>query len=267
MNHNYGKVITEKTAARQIAADPRPVMIVDTCNFGNFVGLALSGESKLVCDTLCCLQEGITRKMFYLVAPQLVAIEFSRPGQFTDSAIKELSGPIQHWNSAVRTYNIIRELPNSFTTEKFYHEFDIEEASQLFGFFVNIGRRFLNQSIKVAASSRAKKWARQRGIDRKRPAKQGKDSFGDCEICGTALSFLKALRDSGVKEPAYFVSANIKDFTANGELHPDLQSEFDGVSLSYCQSITKAFGEIQNQRMKSTRGIKQSPSGQPTTSS
>ncbi|MDO5313161.1 MAG: hypothetical protein Q4G55_07125, partial [bacterium] len=120
MNQARIKVRTEKSAAKQIASDPRPVMIVDTCNLGNIVGLAISGKFKMILDVLQCLQSGITQKMFYLVVPQQVYVEFIRPGQFTDVAIHELAGPIQHWNAAVQTYNSICKSSNFLTTKKCY---------------------------------------------------------------------------------------------------------------------------------------------------
>lgn len=258
MNRNCEKVITEKTAAQQIAADPRPVMIVDTCNFGNIVGLALSGKSKHVLDVLCCLQQGIQQNLFYLVVPQQVFIEFSRPGQFVDSAIQELENPIIHWNAAVQTYNSICAQTNLVTIPKHFHAFDIKEPKQLFDDLVDIGEHFLRQAIIVKASSRAQKWARRRAIDRKRPAKRGKDSFGDCEICGTALSFLEALRKMSFSKSAYFVSENKSDFAFADALHPDLQPEFNRVSLIYCPTITQAYWEIWKDHTNSIRGLKQS---------
>lgn len=256
MNQARIKVRTEKSAAKQIASDPRPVMIVDTCNLGNIVGLAISGKFKMILDVLQCLQSGITQKMFYLVVPQQVYVEFIRPGQFTDVAIHELAGPIQHWNAAVQTYNSICKSSNFLTTKKCYSEFDIETAKQLYSDLVEISKRFLYEAIIIKASARAQKWARQREIDRKRPAKQGKDSFGDCEICGTTLSFLKELRELKFSGLAYFVSENKADFAFQEQLHPDLQPDFARVSLAYCQTITQAYGEIWTQHIKAVRGVK-----------
>ena len=256
MNQARVKVRTEKSAAEQIASDPRPIMIVDTCNFGNIVGLALSGKSKMILDVLRCLQDGITNKMFYLVVPQQVYVEFMRPGQFTDVAIHELAGPIQHWNSAVQTYNSICKSSNLLTTKNCYSEFDIEKAKQLYSELVEISKRFLCDAIIIKASTRAQKWAREREIYRKRPAKQGKDSFGDCEICGTTLSFLRTLRELKFLELAYFVSENKADFAFQEQLHPDLQPDFARVSLAYCQTITQAYGEIWTQHIKAVRGVK-----------
>ena len=252
------KVVTEKSAAKKIAADPRPVMIVDTCNFGNIVGLALSGKSKYILDVLDCLQNRVAQQLFYLVVPEQVYIEFARPGQFINSAIQELETPISHWNAAVQTYNSICNGTNLVKTPKQFHTFDFAEAKQLFDDLVDIGQHFLRQAIIVKASSQAQKWARQRAIEQKRPAKRGKDSFGDCEICGTALSFLEALRKMSFSKSAYFVSENKSDFAFADALHPDLQPEFNRVSLIYCPTITQAYGEIWKDHTNSIRGLKQS---------
>ncbi len=249
------KIMTEKKAAEQIAADPRPLMFVDTCNLGNIVGLACSGQSKIIINTLNCLREGIEHKSFHLIVAHQVYVEFTRPGQFVDAPLSKLEEAIKYWNATVRTYNDIRSdyyhLPEAATS---YRPFDIECAKQLYNELVDIGKGFLYKAIIVEASARAKKWAYQRQCERKRPAHEGKESFGDCEICGTALSFLKRLREQQFSEDAYFVSENKRDFAYSGLLHPDLQHDFNEVSLKYCKSIPEAYNQISQKLIISMRG-------------
>ena len=248
--------MTDESAARKIVADPRPVMIVDTCNLGNIIGLALSGKTKMAIDVLRCLQTGVVGKLFHLVVPEQVYAEFLRPGQFTDAAIREMEEPVRHWNFAVQTYTSICQIPDLWTSGKYYREIDIEEVKQMYDELVEISKQFLDRAIIVKESQRAREWAYQRLKNRKRPAKQGKESFGDCVICGTSLSFLEVLREMGFAELAYFVSANTSDFAFNGDLHPDLRSDFSRVKLSYCQTIPEAFGGIWNRHEKAMRGLK-----------
>lgn len=231
-------------------------MIVDTCNFGNIVGLALAGKTKPILNALRCLQDGLARQLFYLVVPQQVYLEFNRPRQFVGAAIQSLEKQIQCWNAAVDAYNEICAVPNLWGEKKEYRTFDIGDAKQLLGELVAISRQFLEQAIIVEASPQAQQWARQRAIDRKRPVRQGKDSFGDCEICGTTLSFLGVLRKMQFAESAYFVSENKDDFAFDKGLHPDLQADFAKVSLAYYQTIPEAYGDIWKQHNKRIRGQK-----------
>ncbi len=254
MTQCHPTILDETAAARQIATAPRPVMIVDTCNFGNIVGLALAGKTELILNALRCLQEGLARQLFYLVVPHQVYIEFHRPGQFVKAAIQDLERQIRCLNAALGAYNDICAMPNLWKGKKEYRKFDIGDTEPLLGELVEISGQFLEKAIVVEASPQAQQWARHRAIDRKRPARQGKDSFGDCEICGTTLSFLEVLRKMKFEEAAFFVSENKEDFTFDKMLHPDLQADFAKVSLEYCQTIPKAYGEIWKQRLKSERG-------------
>ena len=255
MTHGRIKIMTEKKAAEQIAADPRPLMFVDTCNLGNIVGLACSGQSEIIINTLNCLREGIEHKSFHLIVAHQVYVEFTRPGQFVDAPLSKLKESVQYWNQAVQTYNDIKnnylQHPNM---SSLYSQFDLETARQLYEELVGISKGFLCSAIIIKASVRAKKWAYQRQCERKRPAHKGKESFGDCEICGTALSFLKRLRELQFSEDAYFVSENKRDFAYSGLLHPDLQHDFNEVSLKYCKSIPEAYNQISQKLIISMRG-------------
>lgn len=244
----------ETDAARKIAADPRPVMIVDTCNFGNIVGLALAGKTKPIHDALHCLQDGLSRKLFHLVVPHQVHIEFTRPGQFVHSAKENLKTQIHSWNAAVQTFESLCAMPKLWTSQRSYHQLNVGEVEPLLSELVEISGQFLDQAIVVESSQQARDWAHQREIDRKRPSRQGKNSFGDCQICGTILSFLGVLRKMQFVESAFFVSENKEDFAYNDRLHPDLQADFAQVSLTYCQTIPEAYEAIWKQRTQSKRG-------------
>lgn len=258
MNHGRIKIMTEKKAVEQIAADPRPLMFVDTCNLGNIVGLACLGQSKMIINTLNCLKEGIEQRSFHLLVAHQVYVEFTRPGQFVDAPLSKLKESVQYWNQAVQTYNDIKGnfLQHPIMSSS-YSQFDLEAARQLYNELLDISKGFLYSAIIIKASAHAKKWAYQRQGERKRPAHKGKDSFGDCEICGTTLSVLKRLRQLGFIEDTYFISENKKDFACNGLLHPDLQSDFDEVSLKYCQTIPEAYRQISQKQIFAMRGKRQ----------
>lgn len=72
------------------------------------------------------------------------------------------------------------------------------------------------------------------------PARRGKDSFKDCVVVESYLAATRALRDAGLNAPIVFASSNIKDFTDNGTLRPELAQEFAAIDLVYAPNFSAA---------------------------
>lgn len=79
-----------------------------------------------------------------------------------------------------------------------------------------------------------------RSIGRRAPAKQGKDSVGDCLVTEFSLRLAKGFSTSGQCEAIALVSSNTADYCEGRRLVPALQTEFDEAGLQYCRNWVEA---------------------------
>ena len=244
--------LTEKQVVERIVSNPLPVLFVDTCNFGDIFRDALNGHGDKAIHTLAWLNDARTSQYFHLVLPAQVVNEFFSM-TFVKLELQSLEKDISHWKSMLETYSQLKHLSNN----PFEQNFDIQSARELYlSFFREIGNVFKHALI-LEPSEESTKWSHQRLRDCKRPAKQGKNSFGDCEICGGCVSLMRNLRESKFICEAYFVSANTDDYAFNKGLHEDLMEDFINVDMEYCATINQAYGQIRKGHGKVQRGQRQ----------
>lgn len=241
----------ESSAVNIIMANPMPVMFVDTCNFGNIFRDALEGRDDCVFQTLEWLNDAGVRNRYHLVLPEQIIEEYKRPGKFVEPEIYELRERLNRWESMLKTYNKV----NPSDAKNFVQYFDVQMADALYKRFFNLIGNIFNKALIISSSKTAQCWCRQRLHDCKRPARRGKNSFGDCEICGASLSLMRQLREVNFPEDAYFVSANTTDYMQNKDLHDDLKFEFQQVRMEYCCTIKNAYGQIRRKYEISRRGL------------
>lgn len=79
-----------------------------------------------------------------------------------------------------------------------------------------------------------------RSIGRRAPAKQGKDSLGDCLITEFSLRLAKCFSASDQCDSIALVSSNTADYCEGRRLVPALQTEFDEAGLQYCRNWVEA---------------------------
>ena len=226
-------------ASKIILGDGLPIMFIDTCVLGDIFRKALSGDSQYVCNALACMNGRHGR--FHSIFSERVVKEFNVPGQFIYSEMQNLRNPIQRWNAAVRTYMQMKpELSSD------YAEFDLSKAEELYNLILDEIRTLYANAIVLTISPKAEAWCMKRLLDCKRPAQRGKDSLGDCIICGSAVTFLECVRTQGFVGDAFFVSSNTKDYAMGNAIHPELKYEFDRVGLRYFSSFLDAYGAVRN---------------------
>lgn len=242
--------ITEQEAVKLIAAHPLPVMFIDTCNFGNIFRDALDGRSDSAIKQLEWLNDAGAPNGFHLALSVQVIDEYYNHKNFLEPAINRLQTQIECWQSMLKTYGKLKKPVEN----PYRRNFDVLSASKLYEeIFQEIGAVFTKALI-LEASATAQQWSRQRQHDFKRPAQRAKNSYGDCEICGTSLSLMKELRNIGFDADAFFVSANTSDYAQDNCLHDDLEGEFDAVRMEYCSTFKHAYGEIRRRCAMNMRG-------------
>ena len=245
--------ITEEDAIALVLAEPRPVVFVDTCCLGDVFRGVLDGKIDNVRQLCLAIQNNSQKHFCYYVFSEQVKAEFCKPDQFVKREIDALSQPIKRWNNAVRACCDLGA--DVFQGIKTYPQFDMVWANDLYEDLRSYIAKMFSVGCVVTPSEKSRVWGSCREESRKRPAHQGKDSFGDCLICGSALNMTRMLRDGGFSHAAYFASSNVKDYmdSSREQLHPDLSEEFAGCKLTYCKSILQAYGSIM--RGKSSRGV------------
>ena len=245
--------ISEEDAAASILSAPLPLVIIDTCVLGDIFRGVLEGRAKAsisVLDWLCSCR---TRNEFHLVIPSQVMNEFYVPGQFVNRELEPFKTAANKWNAVLEAYVSCARFPRVSGINPNL-KIDIDMVGKLYSAVLNEIGKVFEVSIVFESSSEAQKWARNRQLISLKPAKRGKDSFGDCEICGSALSLMAKLRASGFVENAYFVSPNKSDYMQGNRLHPDLQDDFTAIQLNYTASILDVMGELFRRESISQRG-------------
>ena len=175
--------ISEEDAVAEILSAPLPLVIIDTCVLGDIFRGVLEGRAKnsiAILDWLCSSR---ARNEFHLVIPSQVMNEFYVPGQFVNLELEVFKTPAKKWNATLEAYASYPRF-NRVSGLNANLKIDIEMVGKLYSVVLNeIGKVFGN-SIVFESSSEAQKWSRNRQLKNMKPAKRGKDSFGDCEICG-----------------------------------------------------------------------------------
>lgn len=229
-SHEASKIILDK---------PLPVVFVDTCVLGDIFRKALSGKAEYVLNVYSCMNR--RNGSFHLLFPEQVVREFNINGQFVNLELQSLEKPIQRWNAAIDTYS---KMKSGAVLD--YKKFDISKARELYCSILSEIKSIYENAVVLSTSEEARRWCSARQSDCKRPAQRGRDSFGDCLICGAVVSFVKVLREKGFTPEAFFVSSNTKDYADGNAVHPELRPEFDEAGIAYRTSFLDAYGMIRN---------------------
>lgn len=235
--------LAEEVVVSRVLADPRPVVFVDTCCLGDVFRRMLEGKTDFVRNTIKAIQSNQTKHICHYLFSEQVVREFSRKDQFVKREIDSLNTPIKHWNNAV---DVCADINGDFLVENL-DGFMRLDLGQVQGFYTMVLERIaelFKMGFIIKPSEDSIRWGASRQSLGKRPAQLGKDSYGDCIICGSALNVMRALREKGFPLPAYFTSSNIKDYAQGTQLHSDLVDEFGECKMSYCQTVLEAYGVI-----------------------
>ena len=105
-----------------------------------------------------------------------------------------------------------------------------------------VADRWIQAGTALDRSDEIDRRAMRRVFERRRPARQGKDSTKDCVILETFLEHIRALRTEGTTAPAVFLSSNVKDFAGPRGLGvaEELAWEFADADLQYASGMASA---------------------------
>ena len=236
------EVFTEEDTVERILIEPRPVVFVDTCCLGDIFRGVLDGKVNGTRQAFLAFRNNIEKHYCYYLFSEQVKEELCKPDQFVKREIDALNQPIKRWNAAVQTCGDLRA--DIFSGIEECSKFDLEAANAFYEGVLGRVATIFSMGIVVKPSEKSMLWGSRREGCCKRPAQQGKSSYGDCIICGSAINIMHALRDEGFAGAAHFVSSNVRDYAKGNLLHPDLTEEFDGCGLTYCRSILQTYGSI-----------------------
>lgn len=236
--------LTEEDAVALILSEPRPVVFVDTCCLGDIFRGILDGKIDDVRKVCLAIQNNSQNHYCHYVFSEQVKDEFCKPDQFVKREIDALNQPIRKWNNAVRASKVLSG--DVFRGIKSYTQFDLSWATGLYEDLRGQIAGMFRAGHVVIPSEKSRVWGSCREGSRKRPAHQGKDSFGDCLICGSAINMTRMLRGKGFVCAAYFTSSNVKDYMGVNRdcLHADLRDDFASCNLTYCNSVLQVYGLI-----------------------
>lgn len=250
------KVISEEAAVAKVLCFPLPLIIIDTCNLGDIFRGILAGNADMSIGILDWLCSCANTKEFHVVIPNRVVNEFSLQGQFVQRELDALKGPASKWNAALEGYKHCGKFP-SLQGIELCKPVDMVMVEKVYCGILSAISEVFKAAIIFESSSNARSWAYQRLNESKKPAKRGKDSFGDCEICGSAISLVSKLREKNFNQNVYFISANKADYMQGNALHPDLKEEFSNIQLTYVPTLLEVKGELFKMKNQLLRGVNQ----------
>lgn len=212
------------------------VLILDTCILLDIVRAPVRRQvarshAEAIMEILTALRAG--NPCFRLVVPRVVCEEFERNvRKVAEDTCVELERVFGDQAHAQTTLDILlaREPSVSWAVA----------AEQWVGKCENLACEILARADVEPTDADDHQRAFARSIGRRAPAKQGKDSLGDCLITEFSLRLAKRFAASGEVGSVALVSSNTADYCEGRRLVPALQAEFDEVGLQYCRNWVEA---------------------------
>lgn len=223
-----------------ILSAPRPVLLLDTCVYLDFLNKALDPQSPYGLKKIVEMNDA---GAVYTVTPELISDEFSRnvtnvvdrANRALDRVIEEVEGIMAHL-VAFAALDKSDKPPAYLTARTGTRSVDIVAGKV---------QKLIDSSSVFELTPEIKLRAHDRQLRAARPAKRGKDSSGDCSITEALLELAQKLRSGGFTGRIVFVSSNVDDFGGEDALkrrylHPDLQLEFDPLTIEFFSNINHA---------------------------
>lgn len=216
--------------AALLASQPAPVVFLDTCAILDIVRAPALNQSKDIPAAEALIEHAsAVPPRVHLVKADIVDDEWKH----NLPAAKQAA------------WRVVEEFVklDAAATEAGLEEFPFRPAWDVFlDHLEQLSRALLDHCKPIERDSEALKLAMARVVDRRHPSRDGK--IKDAYIVEHCLAVARELREVSFTLPCFFVSSNVKDFTAEAKaaIHPDMRAEFDAAALQYSVTIGSAFG-------------------------
>lgn len=214
----------------------RAILILDTCVLLDVVRAPVRRQlarshTDAIMELLNALRAG--NPPFRLTVPPVVCEEFERNiGRVVEEACVELQRVFAEQAHAQTTLDLLLEREPSAPLEVAVERW-VEQCKEL-------ACEILQHAIVEPTNADDHQRAFARSIGRRAPAKQGKDSLGDCLVTEFSLRLANEFPASSQGHTIILVSSNTVDYCEGRRLVPALQAEFDEVGLQYCRNWVEA---------------------------
>jgi len=217
-------------AVNKIARLARPVLCLDTCIYLDI--LRSSASAQQILNVLERYEKLLAQDAFIPIAPSIIAQEYARNVEHvTNSIRKSIDKTVKEWNGLLPLMSVVSGSAAIPTMDRTVAMKAIDHLNAK-------SESLLHAALPIEPDSQIESSVSRRQSMSIRPAKRGKDSFGDCMICETVLALTAALRSIGFGQDVYLVTSNKEDFGderpgMQGRAHPDLVRDFATNSISY----------------------------------
>lgn len=221
-------MITFAEAVPQITATGAPVLCIDTCALLDLVRAPARklGAGHVEAANFLLKKAEEQQSQLSIVLMKQVCDELP---QYLERAKDEANQALKRLDEETkRSVELLAALgvapPNAFEFVPF--EF-ANKAEDLITGISNAAAKIDDQPFVGAAGQRVR--------DRRRPARQGRDSFGDCIILEAFLSLVTKLRTCGFQREIVFLTSNTSDFADENKkvVHPEIRADLGDAELSF----------------------------------
>ena len=217
---------------RNILADPKPVILVDTCAL---LDIVRAPEREYIApEIISCAPNYISSSSIWFVASEIVCTEWR--SNITDvttgtrNAIRSLHNKAKLFKTALDHSSIVEKWDYSkeFTTYKLEEE------------LTSLSESLLSSLILIENDEDCLVKASLRVVNGTAPASKGKDEYKDCMIIEHYLKLTSLLRADGFSHPVIFVTSNKSDFGPPYKIKEPLSAEFSNICLQYAPDLFDA---------------------------
>lgn len=223
-----------------ILSAPKPVLLLDTCVYLDFLNKALDPQSPYGLKKIVEMNDV---GAIHIITPELITDEFSRNvtnvEERAKKSIDRLVGEVEGVRAHLQAFAALDKgdkLPAYLTAGAGKRLVDVVAGKV---------RRLLDTSSVFELTPEIKLRAHERQLSARRPARRGKDSSGDCSIIEALLEVALRLRSGGFADRIVFISSNVEDFGGEDaltrrRLHPALRLEFYPFTVEFFSSVNGA---------------------------
>ena len=220
-------------AARLIASEPAPLLLLDTCALLDVLRAPQRGDDPSIAigAAVEILRRASAPRRIWVLAAGIIQIEWSDNATAVITSLATHIKQVDHW---VRGLSVtLRALPPAAElASKGAAESSLApggragfEALRISERLNALAEALLRSVVWLEADAEILLAAHQRSAMNLKPASRGKRERPDCQIIETYFSLCRGLRANRFSERSVFVSANKGDFCADGAplaFHVDL---------------------------------------------
>jgi len=216
-----------------IAAAGVPVLCVDTCSILDIMRdptrpKQRAHEHRSAIELVSAAE---AKKLACLMAEQ-VELEFADHDQSVqdeaEKNLQKMQAQVERVNSLSAVYGVSAVV-------------DLKHLNDYVARARGVVTRWIAQLDKVVPSAAVHVKAFGRMNAARAPARRGKDSSKDCLVYETYIDAITSLRGAGVRAPIVFLSSNTEEYLTGGSsLKPDIEAEFNALSIQYAPNMAAA---------------------------